>query len=298
MIVALIDNGSLEPAAHRNLRAVAAALSARSGVTVHAVSWKHSDRLAPEALGGRRAWTLATFMRAQRATGETEFLFVPFFISAQGAIGSALRSELEKLQHACGDFAFAFTDGLAARGALAPIVAERVRETIAANNLSHPAVIVVDHGGPSAASAALRDAAANEVGRSLLAGDTCEWHGRPARDSENSRAGRPCHEIACKQAPTSIRSLTAASMEGAHAPLLTDELRRPEYANRDVVIAMLFLSPGRHAGADGDVAQICRASPACCHPTALVGDHPLALVSLADVLLVRLHHVEAASDVS
>ncbi|MBI5771991.1 MAG: hypothetical protein HZA93_29730, partial [Verrucomicrobia bacterium] len=45
MIVALIDNGSLEAAAHQNLRAVAAALSGRVGVTVHAVSWKHSDRI-------------------------------------------------------------------------------------------------------------------------------------------------------------------------------------------------------------------------------------------------------------
>ena len=98
MIVALIDNGSLEPAAHRNLRAVAAALSARTGLNVHAVSWKHSDRIAPAALDGTPAWTIAPWIRAQLARGEREFVFVPFFISAQGAIGSALRGDLEKLR--------------------------------------------------------------------------------------------------------------------------------------------------------------------------------------------------------
>src|SRR5687768_18363574 len=89
MIVALIDNGSLEPAAHRNLRAVAAALSARTGVNVHAVSWKHSDRIAPAALDGAPAWTLAAFVRSLTTLGQREFVFVPFFVSAQGAIGSA-----------------------------------------------------------------------------------------------------------------------------------------------------------------------------------------------------------------
>jgi hypothetical protein len=47
---------------------------------------------------------------------------------------------------------------------------------------------------------------------------------------------------------------------------------------------MLFLSPGRHAGAAGDVAKICGSSPARCHVTALVGDHPLVVETLAAAL--------------
>jgi len=35
----------------------------------------------------------------------------------------------------------------------------------------------------------------------------------------------------------------------------------------------LFLSPGRHAGAQGDVAQICASAHARCHFTGLVGTH-------------------------
>jgi sirohydrochlorin ferrochelatase len=195
-------------------------------------------------------------VRAALARGEREFVFVPFFISAQGAIGSALRSDLEKLQRELGEFSFTFTSGLAASGALGRIVAARVLATSASNALQNPPVIVVDHGGPSPESAALRDAIAREIGASA-----------------------------------------AASMEGIHPPLLADELRRPEYADRDVVIALLFLAPGRHAGANGDVAQICRASPARCHLTALVGDHPMAIEILAAALRAALP-LEAGRDVS
>ncbi len=251
MIVALIDNGSLEPAAHQNLRAVAAVLAKRTGTAVHAVSWKHSDRIAPADLDGTPAWTLGNFLRSMHALGQREFAFVPFFISPQGAIGSALRGDLEKLQLELGGFDFSFTPGLAERGAIPAIVAARIREALAAQRLPRPPVVLVDHGGPSPASAALRDRVAEQI-RTLL--------------------GRE------------IASLTAASMEGAHPPLLADVLRTPAFANRDVIVAPLFLSPGRHAGPEGDIVQICAASPAHCHLTPLVGTHPLATTTLAVAL--------------
>lgn len=255
MIVALIDNGSLEAAAHLRLRAVAAALARRAGTRVHAVSWKHSNRISPEALEGAPAWTLAPFVRTVHALGQREFVFVPFFISAQGAIGSALRRDLEALQRELPGFAFTFADGLAARGALPRIVADHVAATIRAKQLVNPAVVVVDHGGPSRESATLRDAVAREVGA------------------------------------------VAASMEGRHPPLLAEVLARPEHAGRDVVVAPLFLAPGRHAGADGDVVRICRASPARCHLTPLVGEHPDVAAVLAAALTEKVL-AEAGADVS
>lgn len=263
MIVALIDNGSLEPAAHRNLRAVAAAVSKRTGITVHAVSWKHSDRIAPAALDHTPAWTLAPFLRSLVALGQREFVFVPFFISAQGAIGSALRRDIETLQRELGGFDFTFTDELAARGVIPEIVASRIRATISAQRLhTPPAVIVVDHGGPSPTSAELRNTLAQQI-QALL--------------------GRE------------IATLMAASMEGeAHPhnrPLLAEQLSMPGFDRGPVVIAPLFLSPGRHAGPTGDLAQIARAaedrlaSPALrCHFTELVGTHPLAVDTLSDAL--------------
>ena len=251
MIVALIDNGSLEPAAHRTLRGVAATLSERTGTKVHAVSWKHSDRIAPESLDGLRAWTLASFVRQMVALGQREFLFVPFFISPQGAIGTALRNDLERLQGELGEFDFDFARGLADRGVLPAIVADRIRVTMVQHALVQPPVLLVDHGGPSSASATLRDRIADQVRREL--------------DGE-------------------IGPLVAVSMEGDHPPLLGDELGRAEFVGRDVVVARLFLSPGRHAGEHGDVARLCLESTARCHLTDLVGTHPAAVDALAATL--------------
>jgi sirohydrochlorin ferrochelatase len=272
MTIALIDNGSLEAAAHRNLRSAAAALSERAGVPVQAVSWKHSDRVPVAALGGEPAWTLIRWVRAQLARGEREFVFVPFFVSAQGAIGSALRADLEKLQReTTAGFDFTFTEGLASRDAIAGIVAERVRETIAARDLHQPPVIVVDHGGPSPASAQLRDSLAAQVRADL---------------------------------GTAISSLAAASMEGEeHAhnrPLLAEQFNELGFDHGDVVVALLFLAPGRHAGPEGDVAQTCRAATAKhaglrCHLTGLIGTHPDVIEPLADALRETLSQLHATT---
>ena len=267
MTIVLIDNGSLEPGAHLNLRAIAHSISARVGTRVHAVSWKHSDRIGADRLNHQPAWTIAPFVRAHFARGERQFVFVPFFISAQGAIGSALRDDLEKLQTELGGFNFTFTDGLAARGALAGIVADRIRSVLAAHALRMPPVIVVDHGGPSTASAALRNHIAAQV-RSTLG--------------------------------SSIGPLAATSLEGeeyAHNhPLFADQLAAPGFNHGDIVVAPLFLGPGRHAGPNGDLAQIARAaedrltSPVHCHFTELVGTHP----RVADALAAALRDTLAA----
>lgn len=255
MITALIDNGSLEPAAVRHLRATAAELGRRTDTHVHAVSWKHSDRITECAQDAAPPWTLAPFIRSMHALGQREFLFVPFFISAQGAIGSALHRDIEALQRDLGGFEFKFTAGLAARGAIPGIMVERIRETILRHSLGTPPVVLVDHGGPSAASARLRDQIADQVRRELGA---------------------------------AIRELTAASMEGQHPPLLADALNRADFSGRNVVVARLFLSPGRHAGAHGDVARLCLESPAHCHLTELVGTHPAAIDALAAALRAAL----------
>lgn len=273
MIVALIDNGSLDPAAHRNLRAVAKAISEAAGVTVHPVSWKHSDRIRPDQLNGVPADTLAPWLEQQHARGERQFVFIPFFISAQGAIGSWLRRDIEKQRLGIGRFGFQFTRGLAELGALAPIVASRIRETVTRQQLKEPPVVVVDHGGPSPASAALRNQIAGELRRLL---------------------------------GTDIGPLIAASMEGAdhphNRPLFTDVLSIAGFDRGDVVIAPLFLSPGRHAGPRGDLSEIATAAedrltaaPLHCHFTGLVGNHPDVVPALASAVTQTLSTIHAAA---
>jgi hypothetical protein len=263
MKIVLIDNGSLEPAAHEGLRAAAALIGERAGARVEAVSWKHSNRIPAGALAGGPALTLAPWIREQVASGEREFLFVPFFISPQGAIGSSLVRDLGRLQEETAGFSYSFTGGLADGAALAAIVADRVREAIAAGRLGRPAVIVADHGGPAHASAEIRDSVASAV-----------------RDSLGREVG----------------PLTAASMESPggpdfefNRPLLADALASEGFDSGDVLIAPLFLLPGRHAGAGGDLGAIARAaqerSPRLrCHFAGLVGSHPIAIETLSGAL--------------
>lgn len=265
MIGALIDNGSLEAAAHLNLRQVAASLTAATGLPVEAVSWKHSDRVPTSALAGQPAWTIGPWVRHHAARGEREFIFIPFFISTQGAIGSALHADLTRLQAETGPWSFHFTTGLAARGALPRILAARVRESIATLKLDRPRVIVVDHGGPSPISAEVRDATARATALLLQ---------------------------------TEVRAVAAASMEGEdhphNLPLLAQQLRAAEWNEGDVLVAPLFLSPGRHAGPAGDVAEIIDAAVAethgklRVHMTGLVGTHPLASAELIAALNAHL----------
>jgi sirohydrochlorin ferrochelatase len=85
-------------------------------------------------------------------------------------------------------------------------------------------------------------------------------------------------------------------MEGKHPPLLVDQLRaKPFTAQPAVVIAPLFLSPGRHAGAHGDLARTCSASNSRCHLAELVGTHPRAIDALAGALRNALTTLPAQS---
>lgn len=262
MRIALVDNGSLEPAAHAALRAAAAAIGEGSGLEVEAVSWRHSDRVPAGDLGGRPAWTLAPWIRAQVSAGEREFVIVPFFISPQGAIGSLLHRDIDLLRAETGGFELTMTEGLAAPS-LAAIVEDRVREAALAGGLRRPAVVVVDHGGPSPASADVRNLVASGA-KERLGG--------------------------------AIGPFAAASMESPEGagfdfnrPLLAEALAQPGFSAGDVVIAPLFLLPGRHAGPRGDLAQIARIAQVSfpglrCHFARLVGSHPIATESLVGVL--------------
>lgn len=267
MKVALVDNGSLEPKAHESLRATALLLAERTGTPVEAVSWKHSDRIPSGAVFGGRPWTLAPWIGRHVSAGEREFLLVPYFISPQGSVGSALRRDLERLREEHGGFEFSLTGGLSADDSLPRIVAARVREAAESRVLRKPAVIVVDHGGPSRASAEVRD-----------------------QVSDGARA----------ELGDLIRSLRPASMESPggpefdfNRPLLSEALDLPGFNSGDVVLAPLFLSPGRHAGPGGDLQRIADAAQARspllrCHFANLVGSHPLAVDTLAAALAAAL----------
>jgi sirohydrochlorin ferrochelatase len=83
-----------------------------------------------------------------------------------------------------------------------------------------------------------------------------------------------------------VLDVAASSMERREGtaydfnePLLERLLDRSGWDCGDVVVSMMFLSPGRHAGPGGDVDRICKSAelrhPGLrTHMTGLVGDHP------------------------
>lgn len=261
----LVDNGSLEPAATLNLRAIATALGRRLGREVTPVSLLHSSTIPAGRLGGRRAEILAPTLARRLRGGGDDFLVVPLFFGPSAALTEYLPRRVAALRRKFPRLRVRVAPPLVDPGAprdrrLVAILAERVRQARPGGQ-GVPAVILVDHGSPVRAVAAMRDQLASQL---------------------RLRLG------------TSVRRVRAASMErrpGARyafaEPLLGHAFDERGYTAGPVIVALLFLFPGRHAGPRGDVARICAAARKR-HPrlqpimTEPVGSHPGLISILAD----------------
>ncbi len=84
MRIALLDNGSPSRSPSQPA-AAAAALTAKTGLRVEAVSWRHSDRIPPGELDGAPARTLVPWLRAAAAPAPGNSSS-SLFVSAEGAI--------------------------------------------------------------------------------------------------------------------------------------------------------------------------------------------------------------------
>lgn len=264
----LVDNGSLEPAATLGLRRIAGALSARLGVAVEPVSLLHSDKVPAAALDGIPAETFEPWMRRRAAEGERDFAVLPLFFGPSGAITDFLPARVELLRRETPDLRVRVAPELAApgegEGRIASMLLDRAREALAAlpepAGGDRPALILVDHGSPKPELGALRDRLAARLRADLGSG---------------------------------VRAVCAASMErreGAaydfNEPLLERAFALPDFDHGNVVVSLLFLAPGRHAGPGGDIERICAATashrpglrPTLAGP---LGDHPGLIELLA-----------------
>lgn len=265
--IALLDNGSLKPAATRALRRAAAALAAQSGRAVAPVSLLHSHKIPAAELDGVPAELLERWLRRLAAEGRREFLVVPYFLGPSRALTEYLPERVAKLRATWPDLvvrvAPALGEGAEGIAALADVLESRVRERLAAAAAgvgATPAVAVVDHGSPEPKVTAVRDAVAARLRERL---------------SDAVRAVAPC----------SMERREGDEYAFAD-PLLATLLRQPPFDGGPVIVALLFLSPGRHAGPEGDVAQICAAAEAerpglHTRPTELLGGHPRLQALLA-----------------
>jgi hypothetical protein len=237
----LFDNGSLRASATLGLRRLAARLAAEWGGEVRPVSLLHSSGVPREDLDGKAAELLEPALAGHLAAGGEQAVLLPLFFGPSAAltdyVPDRLRALREKYPAARLTLARPLVDiGDPGDTRLAGMLADRVREVARAHAWLRPAVLLVDHGTPQPAVAAVRD----HLGRQLsaLLGEE-------------------------------VRAVGVASMErrpGAdyafNDPLLIDALAAPGWRDGEVVVAMQFLLPGRHAGPAGDVAQICAAARA------------------------------------
>ncbi|WP_322528798.1 cobalamin biosynthesis protein CbiX [Salinicola sp. LHM] len=261
--ILLVDNGSLRPQATLNLRRLADALSQATGEAVEAASLLHSFKIPPEALGGRKAVTVGPLAERYAAEGGTELIILPFFFGPSQALTRYLPERLAEVQASYPQLSVKvappLVDTLLAPDLrLAQLLADNVRERM--TNLSRPKVVLVDHGSPIPEVTAVRNYLAGQL--SALLADEAEC-------------------------------VTFASMERRdgdayrfNEPLLETLLASPALADSDVILSMLFLSPGRHAGEDGDIAEICtqamsRAPGLNVVTTRLVGENDAILELLA-----------------
>ncbi|MFT5882518.1 MAG: hypothetical protein ACI9FG_001021 [Crocinitomicaceae bacterium] len=272
-VIVLMDNGSLRAGATIQLRVLAEALSGNLQKPVHPVSLLHSSKLNPADTDGVAAQTLVPFMRAQRDLGKHSFTIIPLFFGPSGALVDYLPKRVGELRlEGWEELEVAIAPTLVRQedARVAEIMASLVHEKMDALRWAHANVAMCDHGTPAKAVNDVRGMVASQL-QSLL----------------NER----------------LSQVTACSMERREGgeydfnePLLENLLGTEGYEEK-VIVSMLFAGPGRHAGAQGDVAEICEAAKVKnprleAEMTALVGSKVGELVA---ILADRYHELRVSS---
>ena len=263
--VLLVDNGSLQPAATLQLRRLAAALGRRLGRRVEPVSLLHSSAVPARQLNGRRAEILEPAILRRIRAGGRDFVIVPLFIGRSRALTDYIPERIAQWKRAHPGLRIRLAAPMTARDddRLARLLEEQVRAKLTPAFLRGklPRIALVDHGSPVKAVTQVRNRLARQLRRRL---------------------------------GTKVAAMAPCSMErrpgAAYAfnePLLETLLASPPWNSGPVIVAQLFLLPGRHAGPGGDVEAICRQarkeSPRLrTRRTRLLGEHAGLVEILAD----------------
>jgi len=231
-----VDNGSLKPEAILALRRVAKQLAFRTNLDFHAAGLLHSDKVDASHLGERPARVFVDTMQELLEEGHRDFLILPFFLGPSLGIVDWLPRKLEVFHKNYQDLKVKMASPLFGNGdgaePLATVIKDRVVEIVQREGLRRPFVALVDHGTPAKAVNEVRERVA-EVAESLL--------------------GREVSDLAS----CSMERRTEPEYD-FNDPLLSNLLKdRKVVPTGDVVVALLFLSRGRHAGTGGDVEVIC-----------------------------------------
>ena len=234
---------------------------------VHPVSLLHSSSVDPSLLDGVKAQVIEEFLSGDVGQSARKLQILPFFFGPSRALTEWLPKKLKIWKQGKQDREFRILDPLHRSGdeRLSIALAELCLESIRENELKDPFLALVDHGTPVQEVHEVRE----EVGGVL----------------KERMSGR-------------ISGFSTCSMErraGAeydfNEPLLENLLNEKKSGCHEMLVAQLFLSPGRHAGEGGDLEQICAAftddsSGNRIARTPPLGSHPLVL----EILMERIRH--------
>lgn len=269
-IILLFDNGSLKPEASLKLRDLARNLSDVLSMQVEPVSLLHSCKIDPELLNGEPATIIRRRFKKAVNNKERKILCLPLFLGPSLAITDYLQELIQEALALDSEMQIKVAAPLSGWDVhkpderLATVMKELIEECRANAKRSFKNIVLVDHGSPIEKMAILRNGIADKVGTLLK--------------SEGVNA-----------------TVTACSMEKREGDAFSfnDPLLEtiPDYLNleavEDLLVAMFFLMPGRHAGEGGDVetilSNLCqnqRIRSFC--KTDLIASHPMIMDILAD----------------
>ena len=255
----LVDNGSLKPEATINLRIIGNLLQKEASCEVRPMGLMHSHKIDSSLLGGQGGESMEAFFHSDEAARTSEIFVLPFFFGPSRAVTEWLPENLRRWEKLEKNRRFRILDCLYDAGddRIARALAENSSIVIEKNKMTNPSVALVDHGTPVETVNKMRE----EIGSQLksILGDNID------------------------QFSTCCMEKREGKKYDFNDPLLQkllDDWSRMQVT--EVVVAQLFLSPGRHAGKGGDLEQICKDYAGCLKRTELLGTHPLIIEILSD----------------
>ncbi len=276
--ILLIDNGSLRANATLQLRTLAKKLTLESGLKIHPVSCKHSNRISTSELNDQPANTFSDFMKQQLSAGEKEFILLPLFFGNSRALTSFIPDEVVLLEQEFGKFKLKIADTIyplpQGEADLTDIIYDHVVSTSSNNSDQHSKIkniVLVDHGSPVPRVTAVRQHLAESV-RERLINDNIDTH-------------------VLEEAVMERREGKEYDFNG---DLLEDWLiHKAQSGETQASVILMFFLPGSHAGEGGDIVEICDAVMDK-YPefqvsiSTLISDHPKLISILNKRLLSSL----------
>jgi hypothetical protein len=206
-------------------------------------------------------------MQQQLSAGETEFILLPIFFGKSKALTSFVPDEADRLRQQYGDFSLQLAEVIyplpTGEPLLVDIIHDHIQQTAAQHNLPLQNLVLVDHGSPIPRVTEVRQHLAQQV--------------------QNRLADA-----------TSLEQAVMERREGREYDFNGDLLehwlsRKAEAGAKSALVIMMFFLPGRHAGENGDIVQICD-SVMQQHPgfkvaiSPLIAEHP----AFVNILQLRL----------